>query len=280
MSELKEIVKELENNLSPKVFNYDSIYGVHYKPLSKRKIVGKIMVTLDLSEEAIDFALQKKVSLIISRYGLIHRPITRIDQRLIKKIAKLRNQIVFIFVLGSSFIVADDGVLDKIMDLLFIQSDESFNIKPKNKSVEIPIGKYGTPKYFPNQKEPFLLLELLNRIKNNFNVNPVTYVGNPDKIIERLFVIGIPLGVDIINKALKYKNFDCWISGKISNNLAHFAKDNNVSGVEIPIYKAETEALKELHKSLSQEFYEAKFYLYESKDPISYYTEEEQIVKE
>ena len=73
---LKEIVALLEKKLSPKSFSLrPEIYGIQYGDNNENKLIRKVIITLDLSLEAIHYAIKKKVNLIISYNGLINKTI-------------------------------------------------------------------------------------------------------------------------------------------------------------------------------------------------------------
>ena len=58
---LEEITSLLKNKLSPEKYKLDSeIYGIQYGNKHKQKSIKKVLLTLDLSLEAIHFALKKK----------------------------------------------------------------------------------------------------------------------------------------------------------------------------------------------------------------------------
>jgi putative NIF3 family GTP cyclohydrolase 1 type 2 len=76
--------------------------------------------------------------------------------------------------------------------------------------------------------------------------------------------------MNFIKKAVN-KGCDCYISGKINNSEASFARDIGVNLIEISPYKTEIIALKKLCNILSLEFPHVGFLLFESKDPIKTY---------
>ena len=138
---LKEIVLLLEKKLSPKLFKLNSeVYGIQYGNSNPKKIIKKVMITLDLSIEAIHFAIIKKVNLIISYRGLIDKPIKNFNQNLVNKLSLLSKYPISIFVLNSSFIAAEEGISDTIMEALYFDLDRTFDIKNKI-GEKIPIGR-------------------------------------------------------------------------------------------------------------------------------------------
>ena len=65
---LGEIVTLMENKVSPKLFKLNSeVYGIQYGQANTKKLVKKLMFTVDLSLEAIHFAVKNKINLIDHR---------------------------------------------------------------------------------------------------------------------------------------------------------------------------------------------------------------------
>ena len=87
---LQEIQSILINKLSPKIFKLNSeIYGFQYNQNRVNKSIKKVMLTLDLSIEALHFAVKNKVNLVISHHGLINNSINKFNQNLINKLTLL-----------------------------------------------------------------------------------------------------------------------------------------------------------------------------------------------
>ena len=129
---LNEIKNLLENELSPKIYNFNSeIYGIHYGKISNKKIIKKVMITVDLNLESIHFALKNKINLIISIHGLINKPIKKFNTELINKLTLLSKFPIHIFVLNKTFIAANGGISDTIMEVLYLKLDKPFMIRNK-----------------------------------------------------------------------------------------------------------------------------------------------------
>ena len=265
---LQEIEAILKSKLSPKAFSSNSeIYGLHYDKSRKNKLIKKVMLTIDLSLEAIHLALKHKVNLIISNHSLINKPIKKFDQIIINKLSLLSKYPISIFVLNSPFIAAEGGISDTIVEALYLKLETIFEIK-NNNGIKIPIGRICSPKIYLNKKLIFTLENLIQRIKTNLNLNYVSYVGNLKNPIKKICIVGTDISnTDYIKKAMNI-GCDCYISGKINYFDAIFARDIGLNLIETSYYKNGLLAMKKLSKILSLEFPEVEFIMFESKDPF------------
>jgi dinuclear metal center YbgI/SA1388 family protein len=268
---LQDIKSILAKKLSPKIFKLNSeIYGLYYDRGNKNRIIKKVMLTVDLSLEAIHFALKHKINLIISQHSLLNKPIEKFNQNLINKLSLLSKYPLSIFVLNSSFIAAEGGVSDTIVKALYLKIDTTFHIKNKE-NFKIPIGRICSPINYLNNKQPFTLEKLIQRIKTNLELKYVSYTGNLKDYIKKICIVGGDISnMYYIKKAIN-KGCDCYISGKINYFDATFARDLGFNLIEAPHYKNEILAMKNLNNILSLEFPEVEFVLFESKDPFKTY---------
>ncbi|MHA1292644.1 MAG: Nif3-like dinuclear metal center hexameric protein [Promethearchaeota archaeon] len=270
---LYEITSLLKKNISPKIYSLNSdAYGIQFGNQSKQRVIRKIMLTVDLNLNALQFAIKNKINLIITYYGLIIKPVLMFNEYLLKKFSLLLKNSMTVFTLNSSFIGPEGGITDTIRKSLFLELDKTFNIKNKL-GEKVPIGRICIPKeyHIKNKKKPLFLEDLIKRIKTNFNIKVVRYVGSLEKTIEKVCIISlIPLQIKYLLKAKKY-GCNCVITDKIIYNSACFAKENGINIIEIPHYKSILYAIKNLYYILSLEFPYDEFFLYELEDCIENY---------
>ncbi|MFX1312708.1 MAG: Nif3-like dinuclear metal center hexameric protein [Promethearchaeota archaeon] len=268
---LQEIKSILKNKLSPRIFKLDSeLYGLQYNSKRTNRVIKKVMLTVDLSREVILFAIKNKVNLIISHHGLIEKSTSTFDKVLIDKLTLLTKYPISIFILNSSFIAAEGGVSETIANALYLTIEEMFEIN-NYKGNKIPIGRICTPKLYMNETKIMSLENLIKRIKVNLNNSYVIYVGELNKQIKKICIVGGSTpSVYYIKKALK-KNCDCYISGNINYIDAVFSKDIGLSIIELSYYKNILLAMKKLCNILSLEFPYVEFILFESKNPFKLY---------
>jgi dinuclear metal center YbgI/SA1388 family protein len=268
---LNQLIDLIETRIAPKEFQLSSeIYGLQYGKRDSCKIIKKVLLTIDLTLEAIHFGLKNKVNLIIAHHGLFNVSIKYFNQSLINKLSLLTRFPISLFILNSSFIAAEGGISDTILETLYLELDRTFNIKTQN-GKKIPIGRICLPKSYLNQNKELNLEDLIKRIKINMELNCVFYIGNLKKKINKICIVGGDTpNRHYINKALKY-GCDCYISGRLNYFDAIYARDNNLNVIEISHYKNEFIALRKLGNLLSLEFPYVEFMLFDSKDPYCVY---------
>lgn len=268
--DLEEIKALIENSLSPKLYILkNEHYGLHYGE-ARKKNIKKILITVDLSLKAINYAIKHKINLIISFYGLLHKPINQFDKRLINKLNLLSKYPISIFILNSSLISAEGGISDIILELLFLKLDDIFNIE-NSKNLEVPIGRLCSPKFYINQGSELTLEMLIKRIHDNYNVNRITYVGDLNKEISSICIIGGELfKIEYLEKASNF-GCDCFISGKFDFLGASYASEIGMCLIQIPFYESVCIALKKLSNILSLEYPNEEFIFFQHNNPIQIY---------
>ncbi len=268
---LHEIKTILTKKLCPKVFKLNSeIYGLQYDQGRTNKLIKKVMLTIDLSLEAIHFAINHKINLIISHHSLINNPIKNFEKNIINKLSLLSKYPISIFILNSSLIAAEGGISDTIANALYLKVEKTFEIKTKFE-LKIPIGRICLPLKYLNKNNPFTLEHLIQRIKTNLDLNYVSYVGELTNLIKRICIVGGDISkTKYINKAINM-GCDCFISCKLDYYSAILARDLGINLIEVSHYKTGILAMKKLNNILSLEFPEIEFLLFESKDPFKTY---------
>ena len=268
--DLNDIRALIENNLSPELYKLDDdYYGMHYGENLKKNI-KKILITFDLSLNTIHHAVKNKINLIISFYGLINKPVDNFNKNLVSKLNLLSKYPLSIFILNSTFISAEGGISDIILDLLFLKSDRTFNILNHNHE-EIPIGRIGIPKFYADNKNDLTLEMLLKRILNNYNIKNISYVGELNKTISKICIIGGEIfKIEYLDQAHSL-GCNCFISGKFDYFGAIYAKDLGMTFIQIPFYESVCIALNKLCNLLSLKYPNEEFYFFKHENPILIY---------
>ncbi|MFX1288626.1 MAG: Nif3-like dinuclear metal center hexameric protein [Promethearchaeota archaeon] len=263
-----EIKSLIEKKFSPKVYRINSeFYGLYYGQANNKKHIKRLMFTIDLNLESIHYAIRNKINLIISLHGLSKEPITNFNQFLINKLMLLSKYPLLVFILNSSFIAAEGGISDTLMECLYLKLEKPFNIRNDKREI-VPIGRICLPNSYTQNKEALTIESLLKRIKSNLNTDKILYVGESNTEVNRICIVGRET-VDLyyLRKALK-NGCDCFISGNISHRIASYAKDTGLSLIGTSLYSCNTIALKKMHNLLSLEFPNDDLYFFEAKNPV------------
>jgi putative NIF3 family GTP cyclohydrolase 1 type 2 len=266
-----EIKSLFEKKLSPRVYRINSeFYGLYYGQVNNKKHIKRIMFTVDLSLESIHYAIKNKINLIISLYGLTEDPITNFNQLLINKLTLLSKYPTLVYILNSSFIAAEGGISDTIMESLYLKLEKPFNIK-NDKDENVPIGRICLPNSYTQAQKTLTLNNLLKRIKSNLDIDKIIFVGESNAEVKRICIVGKETtNLNYLRKALK-NGCDCYITGYFSHFIASYAKASGINLIGLSLYNCNTIALRKLHNFLSLEFPHDDFYFFEAINPVQVY---------
>ena len=263
-----EIKSLIEKKLAPRIYRVNSeFYGLYYGQVNNKKHIKRLLFTVDLNLESIHYAIRKKINLIISLHGLTKDPITNFNQPLINKLTLLSKYPILVFVLNSSFIAAEGGISDTLMETLYLKLEKPFNIKNDRNEI-VPIGRICLPNSYTQTDKALTIENLLNRIKSNLNIEKILFVGESSTEVNKICIVGREtIYLNYLRKALK-NGCDCFISGNFNHRIASYAKDMGINLIGISLYNCNTIALRKLHNFLSLEFPHDDFYFFEAKNPV------------
>ncbi len=268
---LEELSLFIKEEVAPQQFQKDSdIYGFHYGDYNNKKIIKRVMFSVDLSLKALHFAIKNKVNLIISLNGLVNESIKNFKPNLINKLSILSKYPISIFVLGYPFYAAEGGINDTIMDALNLKLNHPFEIK-NYKGFHIPIGRICIPTLYPDSKESFTLEKLIHRVDSNLNIKPIRYLGELKKELNSICIVS---GEDFLVKyfdELLNEGCDCYITEKINKAIISYAFDLGVNLLEFSFFNCELLALNKLCNFLSLKFPYDEFYFFNSRNPLKTY---------
>lgn len=116
---------------------------------------------------------------------------------------------------------------------------------------------------------PFKLFEIIEIIKRNLNINNMSYVGDPEKIIERV-AICTGSGASLMKEA-KIKGADLYITGDIKYHDAIDASEMDLALIDATHYSTEIISVNFLAKYIKKHF-KSEFEVFEliEKNPFSY----------
>ena len=267
---LEEIAHQLEYSLSPKVFTLeDEFYGIQYGIMNYKNI-KRVLLTLEVNINTIHYAIKNKINLIISIKGLFQNKIQYISNNLTKRLNLLSKYPILIFIINSSFIAAEGGISDTIMEVLSLKLERILEVDT-NINKKVPIGRVCSPKPYPSEKAGLSLDALIKRIRNNFENPNIPYIGDLNKRIKNICVIGGRfLDTSHLERAPE-DDINCFITNKIDHLDFGYVKELGLSLIQVPYHKSAILAIKRLYNLLSIEFPQDEFFLIQSDDPLKIY---------
>lgn len=195
----------------------------------KEKEIRKVLVTLDTDEIVAIDAREKQADLVLSHHPLIFRPLGRItgEDAVSRTVLSLIKDDIALFSMHTNF----DSVKCGLGDLFLDKIAETQNRVPIEGDGENGIGRIA------DVKGELVFSKLLDRIKTEFHIKSLRYIGPENKQIRKIAVVNGG-GADYIYEAKKL-GADCFVSGDMKYHQARFAYENDLALVEVPHYQAE-----------------------------------------
>ncbi len=227
MVKISEVVSYLHSFAPPALAeSYDNV-GLLIG--DKEQEIKKILVTLDTDETVVQEAVEAGANLIVSHHPLIFKPLRRIvkeDAVSRTTVSLIRNDIA-LFAMHTNF----DSVRAGLCDLFLDKIGETKGRMPIEGEGEDGAGRIAELEKAVETKT------LLEKIKAEFHLPAVRYVGDENKQIFRIAVCNGG-GADFVYQA-KAMGADCYISGDIKYQHARYAHENGMVLMEVPHYSAE-----------------------------------------
>ena len=193
--------------------------------------VNKVLLTLDVTEEIVDHAIESCVDLIISHHPLIFRPLTTVSEEnhVGRKVIKLIENGITVLSFHTRLDKVAGGVNDKLCELLGIVDTTPFG--------EGDLGRIG---YIPEER---LLDDFAYHVKETLDADMVLMADalNP---VRRVAVVGGD-GKSYVKDAIAC-GADTYISGRIGYNVMEEAAEMGINLIEAGHYFTEQPILEYL----------------------------------
>jgi dinuclear metal center YbgI/SA1388 family protein len=200
--------------------------------------VNHVLVTLDVTEDVVDYAIETGCDLIVSHHPLIFKPVSALNEEnnVSRKLIKLISNNVSVFSFHTRADKAQGGVNDILAKKLGLVSPVSFG--------EGGMGRIG------NLAEETPLDVFADNVKVFLGADAVRYADAYNDV-RRVAVLGGD-GKDFVRAAIA-AGADTYVSGRISYNVMEEAAELGINLVEAGHYFTEmpiTERFSEIISSL------------------------------
>ncbi|AEM68708.1 Nif3-like dinuclear metal center hexameric protein [Mycoplasma putrefaciens] len=254
--QLVNIISYLDKKFSPKKagsWDNSGLQVFSKKTFQPDFEVNKILVCLDLTNSCLDYAIQHKVNLIISRHPFIFNELAKEKTNPIKKemIKKLVKHQIVVFAIHSNY---DASIYQSLTDLINqIQEVKKFK-------------KFGND----HESNSFLfknelkIVDLINKLAEIFNCDLIRFNCklDLDQKTKRVYLTTGSGASTMIDQSLK----DCvFITGEVKWNEWIYANDNHVSLIEIGHYM-ENYFVDDLKNKLDNKFNQLEVLTYDVKN--------------
>lgn len=195
--------------------------------------VSKVLLTLDVTEELVDYAIEQGFDLIISHHPLIFKPLSAVNEQnhVARKLIKLIENEISVFSFHTRADKVTGGVNDRLAELLGIENTLPFG--------EGQLGRVG-------EVEEMTLEDFIYKVKTALGADVVKY-SDGYNTVKRVALVGGD-GKDFVGDAIKC-GADTYLSGRISYNIMEEAAEMGINLVEAGHYFTE-QPLMELFKEL------------------------------
>ncbi len=186
--------------------------------------VNNVLITLDVTEEVVDYAIAHNFDLIISHHPLIFKPIYALceEEHISRKLIKLITNNITVFSFHTRADRAVGGVNDILASLFELNDVTYFG--------EDDLGRVGT------LKEELELDEFLELVKTTLGCDAVRYADGYNMVSRVAFVGGD--GKDYVKSAIE-AGADTFVSGRLSYNVMEEASELGINLIEAGHYFTE-----------------------------------------
>ena len=196
--------------------------------------VRRALITLDVTEELVDYAIEYGFDLIISHHPLVFKPLKSLveDDHISRKVIKLLNNGISVFSFHTRADKVSGGVNDKLAELLSLE-----NVRPFGDDY---LGRIGTI------EGPCDLQDFAYRVKQLTGSDMIRYADGYNDVFKVAVVGGD--GKDYVRAAIE-AGADTYVSGRMSYNVMEEAAEMGINLIEAGHYFTEqpvTEFFKEL----------------------------------
>ena len=218
--------------------------------------VNRILLTLDVSEAAVDFAVNHKCDLIISHHPMIFRPLKTVTEENFTagKVLKCVKNGISVFSFHTRLDIVEGGVNDRLADLLNLSDTQPFG------DAETPtIGRMG-------MIEPTNLRDFVDFVKEKLGVPAIQSV-DLGREVRRVALVGGD-GKDFLKPAM-LAGADVYLTGTISYNSMVDAADLGIQVIEAGHFFTENPVLDVLQDLIKAAHSKAEILTFHS-DPVTH----------
>lgn len=226
--------------------------------------VNTVMICLDISEDAVNYAIEEHVDLIITHHPMIFSGIKKIDYnsyegRIIRDLVK--NDIS-VYSMHTNLDSALNGMSVEFAKKLNIDKFEVLHTLHEDENL-VKFGYGGV-----SDIEPIMITDYSHKVKACLGCEKVKlYTNNTEKEIKRVaFCSGS--GAEFIYDAIKF-NADVYITGDIKYHDAQYALRNNLSIIDAGHFLTENIIVDKLYNYLKQ--YNIDLKKYDKNTVFEYY---------
>lgn len=200
--------------------------------------VKKLLLSLDSSEDVIDYAIENEFDMIVTHHPLIFSPLKAVrgDVPSGRKIIKLIQNKICLYSAHTNFDSAKGGVTDVLCNKTGVYNTEIIDVTGIDKNGDAyGIGKIG------KIENKMSVAEYADFIKKALDVKYVNIIGNLNAMVQKVAVCG-GSGSSLISKA-RFLGADVFVTGDIQHHDALDAIELGLNIIDAGHYYTENIAM-------------------------------------
>ncbi len=220
---------------------------------TKNKEINNVLISLDVTKEVVQEAIDKDVEMIIAHHPLIFSPLKSIhtDANIGTIIELLIKHNITLYIAHTNFDISNFGLNKMLGDKLQLENEEILDYTTDFEG----LGRIGD---LPNETP---LEDFITHLKELFDIDSVKLIGSIDKTIKKVAVCG-GSGSSLISAASR-SNADVYVSGDITYHHALDARALGLTVLDVG-HHIEVLALKPLLTFLQEKIDGVVFHLSET----------------
>lgn len=198
--------------------------------------VGAALLCLDVTEEVLDEALERRCNLIVSHHPLLFGGLKEITGRtqVQRIVAKAIKENVAVYAAHTNLDSAWEGVSHEMARELGMTDLRVLDPNPKEPGRGLGL---------TGNLDPVPALQLLRRIKERFKVKSLRHSGQPPRLVLRKAAVCGGSGASLIGRAveegadifisgdLKYHDFTTWGDKILLADIGHYESESSVKKI-------------------------------------------------
>ena len=196
----------------------------------KDKSISKVLVTLDITDDVIEQAVEKQVDMISSHHPLIFKGVKSIttEDFIGRRLFTLISNDICCYAMHTNFDMAENGMGElaaKKLNLLHSRCivKEATYTKENGECISVGCGRVG------ELEEPISLRELCEKVKKQFHIDSLNVYGasNMNTYMVSKIAICPGSGKDYLKDVLK-EQVDVYITGDITHHVGLDGADQGI----------------------------------------------------
>ena len=207
--------------------------------------IRKVLVSLDVTDAALDYAVQSGADLILTHHPLLFRPLKTVTEQdfIAKRVRKLIRNDINYYAMHTNFDIA--GMADlNAADLSLLDPEVLEAVGKYDDGREYGFGRIG------HLENDLTLFKLAERVKGVMKLSAVRVYGDPKRIVSRV-AISSGAGKSSVQDALM-KKADVLITGDLDYHTAIDANARGLSMIDAGHYGTEFTFIPYMEKYLGE----------------------------